>query len=69
MGEGAISGCCDVGYLDEHGKWGLPGPEPKLWLPIVGLILFQGALIFTLIRLRERPKRRETPILHADRSA
>jgi hypothetical protein len=68
MGEGAISGS-DVGYLDKHGEFALPGAEPVLWLPIGGLILFQAVLIFTLIRLRERPNRRETSILHADRLA
>jgi hypothetical protein len=55
MGEAAISGCCDVAYLGKHGGWRLPDPEPKLWLPIVGLTLFEGVLIFALIRLRKTP--------------
>ena len=54
MGEGAISGYGDVFYLDEHGRFTLPGREPKLWFLIAGLILFQGVLIFTLIRLRRQ---------------
>jgi hypothetical protein len=56
LGEGANSGCCDVGYVDQYGKWALPGPEPKLWIPIVGLILLQAIMIVALIRLRRNPR-------------
>ena len=61
LGEGAISGVGDVAFLDSSGQWRLPGPEPKLWVPIGGFILFQGVLIFALIRLRE-PKSRHNPL-------
>ena|ERR1700733_8440217 len=56
LGEGAISGCCDVGYVDEYGRRALPGPEPRLWIPIVGLVLLQAAMIAALIRLRPNPR-------------
>jgi hypothetical protein len=39
--------------VDENGRWLLPGPEPRLWFPIAGFLLFQGVLILALIRMRE----------------
>jgi len=53
MGEGAISGCCDVGFVDPSGHFALPGPDPELWLPIAGFVVIQGFLILAIIRLRE----------------
>lgn len=52
LGEAAISGVGDVGSL-ENGRWSLPRAQPELWFPIVGFLLFQGFLIFALLRLRE----------------
>lgn len=52
LGEAAISGCCDVYYLDAEGRIVLPRPDPKLWLPIVVFVLLQGALVLGFIRLR-----------------
>lgn len=52
LGEGAISGCCDVAIRRTNGEYLLPGPEPKLWIPIAGMQLIQGILIAVLIRLR-----------------
>jgi len=63
LGEGAISGCCDVGYIDANGHFALPGPEPGLWPWIIGFILLQGALITALLRLRDKePLQRLTGI-------
>ena len=53
LGEGAISGCCDVGYIDANGHFALPGPDPGFWPWIVGLVCLQGMLILALIRIRE----------------
>jgi hypothetical protein len=53
LGEAAISGCCDVFFMDESGKIIWPRPEPELWLPIIGFVVIQGFLILALIRLRE----------------
>jgi hypothetical protein len=52
LGEGAISGMGNVAYRS-NGLWVLPQPDPSLWLPIACFVLFQGILIFALIRLRE----------------
>lgn len=61
LAEGAISGCCDVGYFDANGRLVFPGPEPALWLPIAGFVILQGILVFVLIRLR-RSRPDHTPI-------
>ena len=29
LGEGAISGCCDVGYLSKNGTWSMPGAATR----------------------------------------
>ena len=52
-GRGAISGCCDVATVEKNGWSNFPGPEPRLWLPIGIFLIFQGVLIFALIRLRQ----------------
>ena len=52
MGEAAISGYGDVGYLNADGTFSMPGPDPELWPWIAGLILLQGIMIMALIRLR-----------------
>jgi hypothetical protein len=66
LGEMAISGCCDVA-LNGYGRWVLPGPEPKFWIPIGCLIVFQAVMIAALIRLRPEP--RAAYILQDDESA
>jgi hypothetical protein len=53
MGEAAISGYGDVGYLSADGTWHFPGPDPTLWPWICALTLVQGGLALTIIRLRD----------------
>jgi hypothetical protein len=53
LGEAAISGVGDVGYMTANGTWSWPGPEPELWPWIIGFILLQAALILALLRLRD----------------
>jgi hypothetical protein len=52
MGEAAISGYGDVGYLTSDGRFSHPGPDPSLWPWIAGLILVQAGLILAIIRLQ-----------------
>jgi hypothetical protein len=56
LGEAAILGGGDVGFVDADGKFALPLANPKLWLPIIGFVVIQGFLIFALIRLRHTSK-------------
>jgi hypothetical protein len=52
LGEGAISGCCDVGYV-RNPTWGLVGTQPELWPWIAGFIVLQAMLILAVFRLRD----------------
>lgn len=66
LGETAISGCCDVGFVRE-GTWGVPEAEPELWFPAFGFVLAQGAMITALIRLR--PERPKPPFIRPDQES
>jgi len=53
LGEDAISpGGCWVGF-DRFGRFIETRSAVGVWLPIFGLVLLQGILVFALIRLRE----------------
>lgn len=53
MAEMAITGGQgDVGYVDDLGHFAMPEPEPRLWFPIVAIVILQGLLVFIQIRLR-----------------
>ena len=54
LGEAAISGHGDLAFSDAEGNWVFPSAKPELWFPIMGFILFQGVLVFALIRTREQ---------------
>lgn len=54
LGEVAISGCCDVGFVKD-GNWAMPEAKPELWFPAFVFVLAQGAMIAALIHLRPEP--------------